>query len=371
MGQKLESFLRVLGSGLSSQAFQANVGLYQQEQAERRQIEGEGRARTQRIEDINVTQTFKNLAPLGLALRKARAAGDTAAIQKISAQAKEIAEQNLEFAGTIKNTFMAYAMEPEGEIKPTTELTKLQKQRGRLEGLPQTEVTKRDIANINSRIAKITTITGTTEHDPRSIQKKTRSKIEDTLVKTGDNLARLEEIKRTYKENFLTYKTRFGEWTKAIKEQIGFKLDKADRLKLGEFAKFRRKTFSFLNEYIHDMSGAAVSVQEAIRMKKALPTMDDSPTEYLAKMEDLMSELESKQTRYEYWAKNGLINEKTDDRAIRSLESEFPEEAFAGINKAREAIASSQDPDAREKALARLRPWFEKNGYDPRILESL
>lgn len=374
MGVKLESFLRVMGSALSPQAAQANTAQYAAEQADERLQQTEARSdiRTAKANDFKMG--IKTVAVRVEAMKAANKAGDKAAFQKLGDSIKTYADENFDpdQATQLKN--LAGSEWMEGTEKPKTEKTAV------MFDLPdggQVPAVQRGSKFVyrNEQGQEVDLPFGSTKSATKQLTgqlgKKTKNKIQDTLIKTKDNLSRLGEIKRTYKENFLTYKTRIGEVFSAVKEQAGFKLNKEDRIKLGEFAKFRRKTFSFLNEYIHDMSGAAVSVQEAVRMKKALPTMDDSPTEYISKMEDLMSELEAKQSRYEYWVANGLVDEGTKDKSLRSLESEFPQQAFAGINKARAAIANSEDPQARDKALSRLTPWFEKNGYDIRLLDSL
>lgn len=114
MAGKLQAFLRVLGSGLSPQAFQANMALHSQERAEENLQAREQRVETKGIEDFNVQQVFKTLAPLGIAMKRAKEAGDTKAVNAIGAQVKQVAEQYPEFSDSIKNSFMAHSMaEPE------------------------------------------------------------------------------------------------------------------------------------------------------------------------------------------------------------------------------------------------------------------
>jgi len=61
MGQKLEGFLRVLASGLSPQAFQANVGLYNQEKAREFASAKEGRDIAREDAQQDYAQTLKQM----------------------------------------------------------------------------------------------------------------------------------------------------------------------------------------------------------------------------------------------------------------------------------------------------------------------
>lgn len=96
MGDKLGSFLRVLGSGLSKQAFQANVGMYQQEQAEEASVE-----------KINIAQMFKTMGPLGVALKNAKASKDMNAVAEITKEMARVADQYPKYANTIKSSVLA------------------------------------------------------------------------------------------------------------------------------------------------------------------------------------------------------------------------------------------------------------------------
>jgi len=107
MGNKLEGFLRVLGSGLSKQAFAANVGMYTQEKAQEADME-----------KINITQMFKTLGPLGVAMKNAKASGDMEAVKEISAQVKASADKYPKHANNIKNAFMAGQMQDQKAKAP-------------------------------------------------------------------------------------------------------------------------------------------------------------------------------------------------------------------------------------------------------------
>lgn len=119
MGQKLGAFLRVLGSGLSSQAFQANVGMYQQEQADRQQLEQEKRAEERNFNQVSIKQTFANLGVYAETIKNAKKAfndGDMPESEylkimtKIGQKANADISKYPKYAGLMKDTFIAHTM---------------------------------------------------------------------------------------------------------------------------------------------------------------------------------------------------------------------------------------------------------------------
>ena len=118
MGQKLGAFLRVLGSGLSPQAFQANVGMYQQEKAEESRIAEEGRAVERQDKQFALKQSFANLGVLGEAAKRANAAGDVKAMQKIGQKVDEITSRFPKYQAMMKESFLAYSLQQseKGEV---------------------------------------------------------------------------------------------------------------------------------------------------------------------------------------------------------------------------------------------------------------
>ena len=382
MGLRLSQFLQVLGSGLSPQAYQSQAIQYQADQADRRQQESEQRSDDRNIKNLGIKQKIASIGVMGTAIANET---DPQKKQELAGQAGQWINENEpdpQLSGILKNSLAAYLMK-----KP--EKTKKQRFKGVIDGKPVLAYSDENgdsYATVNGKLVKnpkglTERVTGTTEHDPTGSTTKTKNKIQDTLMKTQDKLASLKELKRTFKRDFFEYKTKVGHFFKGVQSKLGIEPTKEERIKMGEYAKYKRRTFSFLNEYIHALSGAAVSSQEAIRMKKALQNMDDSAEDYESKLTDLMSELEAKQARYEYWAKNGIIsgkgNKEEIDKELRSLESEYPHESFAGLNKAKEAIANTegmteeQAAERKMKIIKKTRNWFESNGYDVKLLDVL
>ena len=92
---------------------------------------------------------------------------------------------------------------------------------------------------------------------------------------------------------FLTAKGRTANKLLSAADRLGVNIGDDGRSWLGESAKFRQTVQKELSQFINDMSGAAVSEQEAERLKLAIPNLDDSPTEFLAKMEETISQLDA------------------------------------------------------------------------------
>ena len=118
MGQKLGAFLRVLGSGLSPQAFQANVGMYQQEKTEEA---------TER--QMNIKSAFASLGVLGASASKIKQSmlnleegsqehnQALKMLHDISKQAATITKRFPKFESSMNESFLASMMEMD-EVKP-------------------------------------------------------------------------------------------------------------------------------------------------------------------------------------------------------------------------------------------------------------
>ena len=92
---------------------------------------------------------------------------------------------------------------------------------------------------------------------------------------------------------FLTAKGRTANRLLGAADKLGVNIGEDGKTWLGESAKFRQTVQKELSQFINDMSGAAVSEQEAERLKLAIPNLDDSPVEFLAKMEQTIESLDA------------------------------------------------------------------------------
>ena len=79
-----------------------------------------------------------------------------------------------------------------------------------------------------------------------------------------------------------------------------------------DFTRFRTNTLQNLNRTLNELSGAAVSPAEAARLKAELPTESDSPTEFLAKTENIERQLEAAIARNQQLLESGVTSLRTN-----------------------------------------------------------
>jgi hypothetical protein len=113
-------------------------------------------------------------------------------------------------------------------------------------------------------------------------------------------------------------KDKLGFNLTAFKEkwEIG-QVSEEEKQKLSEYTSFKRDSISSLNNYIKDITGAAMSVQEAERLIKGMPNPGmgmfdgDSPTEFKSKMNSVLGNLDRVIARSQYVLKHGLKDVKS------------------------------------------------------------
>ena len=67
-----------------------------------------------------------------------------------------------------------------------------------------------------------------------------------------------------------------------------------------------QKTFDSVNRAIRDMTGAQMSEGEADRLMRGMPNQDDSPTEFMAKMQSVIGQIKSYDRLYRETMGQGL-----------------------------------------------------------------
>ena len=175
------------------------------------------------------------------------------------------------------------------------ELTRLQNEQEGLDISDPLQASRFD--NNAARIAKLTSITGTTEFDPSSSDKVTIRKVEDSLFQNQDSLDGFMQAQTQFKPEFLQLGTQVKNWAFKAAEIAGFDLPEGQKEELREYTAFRQRTSSNLNAYIKAITGAQMSNPEAVRLRKDVPTEDDSPTAYKEKLDKVVQRLAAVRAR--------------------------------------------------------------------------
>ena len=229
-------------------------------------------------------------------------------------------------------------------------------------------------ARVNGQLVKnpkgmVEVVTGTSEHDPK-LNKKTEGSLDKKIMDTADSVVRLENIGNSFHQESLTYLGAAKSMWLKVKGKAEIDLTSDERAWKRKDAVMRQNTAGALNKYLHDMSGAAISVQEAKRLAKYMPTMEDSPQEFADKLANLQSEVKHSLARYQYWKDTGKIGDKINDKQMTELEKgSNPAISFTYLQEAAKAL---KDPNMdRDAILADVTKTFKKKGWNTDPLKGL
>lgn len=182
----------------------------------------------------------------------------------------------------------------------------------------------------------------------------TKSQVQKGLLEAVDTYDGLRSAWGRYDDSFLKGKDKLGFNITAFKEKWDLgKVSPEEKAKLEDYTKFKRDSISSLNNYIKQVTGAAMSVDEAKRLMKGMPNPGmgmfdgDSPTEFKAKMNATMQQLGRVVARAKY-----ILNSDLGSFADVSLEQ------MDGIIDARgeelEKSLKDKYPDKPEKDITLL-----------------
>jgi hypothetical protein len=134
--------------------------------------------------------------------------------------------------------------------------------------------------------------------------------LQKSLVADVNSIARLTEMRKTYKPEFQTIEgqlamagIKFADMSKTLRGN----LTPEHRQMLTDYSAYRMNAANNMNQYIKEITGAQMSEAEAKRLIKALPNYEtDSPTEFEAKLDESMRLAKLAAARKSYLLKNGL-----------------------------------------------------------------
>ena len=106
-------------------------------------------------------------------------------------------------------------------------------------------------------------------------------------------------IGEAYQSELLTLPEQFKVGGMKLWERLGFELSPEQQARVTAASTLSRRALEDLNLTLRDMSGAAITPQEADRLRAAMPDPErDSPSEFSAKYSDIVGSLQSAQQRY-------------------------------------------------------------------------
>ena len=139
-----------------------------------------------------------------------------------------------------------------------------------------------------------------------NLQKSTVGQLEKKVIMSRESLGRMDQIVSEFKPEYLTIGDKISTSLLGWKEKAGITLDPSQKKGLADRATFFQKTFDSVNRAIRDMTGAQMSEGEADRLMRGMPNQDDSPTEFMAKMQSVIGQIKSYDRLYRETIGQGL-----------------------------------------------------------------
>lgn len=186
-----------------------------------------------------------------------------------------------------------------------------------------------------------------------------QNKIDEALLSSGSRLQVLDRISQQYKPEFLQTKFRVSQGLVGLGEKLGREPTPEERQNLEQFSKFKQDAVRQLNQYINEITGAAIGQgEEAERLKSGVPNPGsglfggDSPTEFSAKLTNTIRDLRLAEARLQYIKSQGF---KIQDVKLEDMPNI--------MRKRKEQIVKDfgldeNDPQAREVIKNRLASEF-------------
>jgi hypothetical protein len=150
--------------------------------------------------------------------------------------------------------------------------------------------------------------------------KTTTKDVDEGILTSSQRIATMDNIRAQYRPEFQQLGTRLGASWSSIKSKLGVDLPPEEKKNLKAYSSYKRGAIEQMNQYIKDMTGAAMGIQEAQRLRQGIPDPGqnwydgDSPEEFEAKLDDVVRAAKLTQARWTFIKKNGM-QIKGDDLA--------------------------------------------------------
>ena len=215
-------------------------------------------------------------------------------IADISKAANEFQQKQKDFAIEANRLAFKQFKKPLNELSPEEV------------GWVDAEIQRKDLEGKKAGAASQTTNVYTGE-----LSKGTKSKVEEEILTTGNAIARLNQIRSSYRPEYQNIQFRTKQAFSTLKDKFGA-LPTSDRAILQSYATYRQNSVNNLNQTIKDLTGAAMGVQEAERITAGSPNAGtglfdgDSPAEFEAKLMNQDKQVRYALARKQYALRNGL-----------------------------------------------------------------
>ncbi len=133
-----------------------------------------------------------------------------------------------------------------------------------------------------------------------------RTKMEGAALDLDEGIARLGDIRRSVKSHYLTTGGQVKYKTRQILTRLGIDVGDAAAEEMTKQGTFETYVNENVNRRIKELTGAAMGVEEAKRIIKAVPNLEQDPVTFMAVLEANEAALKASRMRLRYFAKQGL-----------------------------------------------------------------
>lgn len=183
--------------------------------------------------------------------------------------------------------------------------------------------------------------------------KEARNEIEKRLFAATEQKARLGAIRASFKPEWQTIDEQLKQYGISWLDSIGPLRDKippAERQRHADYTRYRQEAFMNMNQYIKDMTGAAMSEMEANRLRKGIPDPErDGPTAFQAKLENSTAQADLAMARHTYLMRKGFQGNPWESGVSLERMQGIINERGAQIEK----IMRQQNPQAPPQSIQR------------------
>lgn len=143
------------------------------------------------------------------------------------------------------------------------------------------------------------------QNNPIPLGKVAEGKVDEGLLDTSAALMRLSSIRKEYKPEWSQFGTQAGmKWNQIAEKYLGAKINPADKDKFAQYTKWRKNSLENVNLTIKQLTGSAMGEAEANRIIGTLPSPDDSPSEFQAKLDGAEEQTKMALARFTYIKRN-------------------------------------------------------------------
>lgn len=133
-----------------------------------------------------------------------------------------------------------------------------------------------------------------------------RTKMEGLALDLDEGIARLGDIRRSVKSEYLTTGGQMKNKGRQILSRLGVQLGDSAVEEMTKQGTFETYVNDNVNRRIKELTGAAMGVEEAKRIIKSVPNLEQDPVTFMAVLEANENALKAARMRLRYFAKQGI-----------------------------------------------------------------